>query len=231
MIVRTSAETYSRRSVLGGYRFASSLASICGFAARRSSIAIPTIRRAMRCTTRDRRLRHLRRVTHRDRRTRARYRVTCGPSALSTPMSRTRLSAYRYADAMLAPVMRGGSSTSRAVDQRQRRDRSHMPFQQSSRSVVRRTTRLRVRAVSRRHRGDGAHLVLGPLFRWRPLHFRALGFFDSGYIAFQHGSGDTQRVYLPVELGHSVRDAVRAGLRVYVRSVVVPLLGSTSATE
>jgi outer membrane protein insertion porin family len=64
-----------------------------------------------------------------------------------------------------------------------------------------------------------------PLFRYRPLAFRALTFFDTGYLALRHGGGNTQRDYLPVQHGAWFRNAVGAGLRVYVKSVVLPLLG------
>ncbi len=64
-----------------------------------------------------------------------------------------------------------------------------------------------------------------PLFLWQPLAFRALGFFDSGYIALRHAAGNTQRDYLPAEHGGWFRNAFGAGLRIYVKSIVLPLVG------
>jgi outer membrane protein insertion porin family len=228
-IVRTSAETYLDAAVLGGYRFAWWLAS-------------------------DLRLRGAW-VEYRDARDPAgnalpppeldgfdvsveshtvidarghRYGVTWGPSALLyTNIAIPGLSAYDYDDAMLR-----ASYAWRIFDEHELSISGsaevgwHMPFQQEL--TLGGATDNRGYAYQQ-FRGDTeatARVEYSiPLFRWRPLAFRALGFFDSGYIAFQHGAGNTLRDYLPVELGHSVRDAVGAGLRVYIRSVVVPLLG------
>jgi outer membrane protein insertion porin family len=64
-----------------------------------------------------------------------------------------------------------------------------------------------------------------PITKWRILAFRAIGFYDSAYMAwhFQRASRD----YLPNQPeGTSwLRNDVGAGLRVYVKSVVLPLLG------
>jgi len=66
-----------------------------------------------------------------------------------------------------------------------------------------------------------------PITRWRFLSFRALGFWDTGYIGnhFQRTSGD--RDYLPTQLDgtHWWRNDVGVGLRIYVSSIVLPLLG------
>ena len=55
---------------------------------------------------------------------------------------------------------------------------------------------------------------------------RALGFYDVGRTAFRYTSGNAQRDYLPGEAGTAwTRQAVGAGVRVYVGSIVLPLLG------
>jgi hypothetical protein len=64
-----------------------------------------------------------------------------------------------------------------------------------------------------------------PLFKWRFLAFRALGFYDTGYVGF-HFRRPTDRDYLPNQLGAGyVRNDVGAGLRVYLENIVLPLLG------
>jgi outer membrane protein assembly factor BamA len=62
-----------------------------------------------------------------------------------------------------------------------------------------------------------------PLFKWRFLAFRALGFYDTGYVGFHHPRA---RDYLPNQLGSGyIRNDVGAGLRVYLNNIVLPLLG------
>jgi outer membrane protein insertion porin family len=62
-----------------------------------------------------------------------------------------------------------------------------------------------------------------PLFKWRFLAFRALGFYDTGYVGFHFPRA---RDYLPNQLGPGyVRSDVGAGLRVYLNNIVLPLLG------
>jgi outer membrane protein insertion porin family len=62
-----------------------------------------------------------------------------------------------------------------------------------------------------------------PLFKWRFLAFRALGFYDAGYVGFH---SPRTRDYLPNQLGSGyVRSDVGAGLRVYLNNIVLPLLG------
>lgn len=63
-----------------------------------------------------------------------------------------------------------------------------------------------------------------PLFKWRFLAFRALGFYDTGYIGYFHRRAD--RTYLPNQLGDGyVRNDVGAGFRIYLNNIVLPLLG------
>ena len=63
-----------------------------------------------------------------------------------------------------------------------------------------------------------------PLFKWRFLAFRALGFYDTGYIGFYHRRSD--RDFLPEQLGAGyTRNDVGGGLRVYLNNIVLPLLG------
>ncbi|HEU4731100.1 MAG TPA: BamA/TamA family outer membrane protein [Kofleriaceae bacterium] len=63
-----------------------------------------------------------------------------------------------------------------------------------------------------------------PLFKWRFLAFRALGFYDTGYVGFHSRRDD--RVFLPNQLGDGyVRSDVGGGLRIYLNNIVLPLLG------
>ena len=65
-----------------------------------------------------------------------------------------------------------------------------------------------------------------PITKWRFFAFRALGFWDTGYMAFRNPR-ETDRVYLPNQReGVSYwRNDVGAGIRVYVKAIVLPLLG------
>jgi outer membrane protein insertion porin family len=63
-----------------------------------------------------------------------------------------------------------------------------------------------------------------PLFKWRFLAFRALGFYDTGYVDFVSQRSD--RAYLPNQLGGGyTRSDVGAGFRIYLNNIVLPLLG------
>ncbi len=69
-----------------------------------------------------------------------------------------------------------------------------------------------------------------PLFKWWFFAFRGLGFYDSGYSRFvfprAEVSAGGDRVYLPDQLDRGFfRNDIGAGLRVYVKAVVLPLLG------
>lgn len=66
-----------------------------------------------------------------------------------------------------------------------------------------------------------------PLVKWRMFAFRVLGFWDSGYAGLHNPTPRPERMYLP---GHTDgtgwrRSDVGGGLRVYVKKVVLPLLG------
>ncbi len=66
-----------------------------------------------------------------------------------------------------------------------------------------------------------------PITKWRILAFRAVGFWDSGYAGLHNPTPRATRDYLP---GHEDgigwwRNDVGAGLRVYVKAIVLPLLG------
>ncbi len=64
-----------------------------------------------------------------------------------------------------------------------------------------------------------------PIVKLSIFSFRALGFFDTGYSGF-HFRRPSDRDYLPSQLGAGVvRDDVGIGLRVYIKAVVLPLLG------
>lgn len=103
----------------------------------------------------------------------------------------------------------------------------HLPFHEDT--SLGGATDLRGYAVDR-YRGD-TRLVFRteysvPIAKWRSFAFRALGFWDSGYIAFHFPRPGDDRDYLPTQLGTSfLRNDVGAGLRVYVGAIVLPLLG------
>ena len=64
-----------------------------------------------------------------------------------------------------------------------------------------------------------------PLFKWRFLAFRAIGFYDTGYVGF-HNRRPSDRDYLPNQTGAGYRRSdVGAGLRIYLNNIVLPLLG------
>ena len=78
-------------------------------------------------------------------------------------------------------------------------------------------------------RGDTRAVVRAeysvPLFKWRFLAFRAIGFYDGGYAGF-HQRRPSDRDYLPNQLAAGYwRDDVGAGLRIYLNNIVLPLLG------
>ena len=63
-----------------------------------------------------------------------------------------------------------------------------------------------------------------PLFKWRFLAFRALGFYDTGYVGYVSRRSD--RDYLLNQLGPGyVRNDLGAGFRIYLNNIVLPLLG------
>ncbi|MDX2087438.1 MAG: BamA/TamA family outer membrane protein [Kofleriaceae bacterium] len=82
-----------------------------------------------------------------------------------------------------------------------------------------------------RFRGDLRSLARAeysvPLAKWRTFAFRAVAFWDSGYAGLFRPRTDPRRDYLP---GHVAgtgwwRNDVGAGFRIYVKAVVLPLLG------
>ena len=66
-----------------------------------------------------------------------------------------------------------------------------------------------------------------PMFQWWIFKFRGIGFYDWGYSTFLLPRPDgVDRHYLPGQLDRGfIRDDIGAGLRVYVKAVVLPLLG------
>lgn len=66
-----------------------------------------------------------------------------------------------------------------------------------------------------------------PIGKWKFFAFRAIGFWDSGYIGYQFREPDGTRHYLPTQVddAHWWRNDVGAGLRIYVKAIVLPLLG------
>jgi outer membrane protein assembly factor BamA len=103
----------------------------------------------------------------------------------------------------------------------------HLPFHEDL--TIGGAPDLRGYAVDR-YRGD-TRLVYRteysvPLAKWRSFAFRAIGFWDSGYAAFNFPRQGDDRDYLPTQLeGSFWRNDVGAGLRIYVGAVVLPLLG------
>jgi outer membrane protein assembly factor BamA len=78
-------------------------------------------------------------------------------------------------------------------------------------------------------RGDINYFARGeysfPLLKWRMFAFRGLGFYDLGYSYFRFPR-PADRDYLPNDLANRFRRSdVGAGFRVYVKSIVLPLLG------
>jgi outer membrane protein assembly factor BamA len=64
-----------------------------------------------------------------------------------------------------------------------------------------------------------------PLFQWRFLAFRAIGFYDAGYLGF-YNRRPTDRDYLPGQKTAGYwRSDVGGGLRIYLNNIVLPLLG------
>ena len=66
-----------------------------------------------------------------------------------------------------------------------------------------------------------------PIVNWRMFYLRGIGFFDSAYVAFNNQDPSGQRNYLPSQApGDSwLRTDAGAGIRLYVSSIVLPLLG------
>jgi outer membrane protein insertion porin family len=66
-----------------------------------------------------------------------------------------------------------------------------------------------------------------PLFKWRSFALRSIGFWDTGTIGFHSPRTGGDRIYLPSQAAgiDRWRNDVGAGLRVYVKSIVLPLLG------
>lgn len=66
-----------------------------------------------------------------------------------------------------------------------------------------------------------------PITKWKFFAFRAITFWDTGYIGYQFQRDDAKRAYLPGQTNGTswFRNDVGLGVRVYVRRVVLPLLG------
>lgn len=66
-----------------------------------------------------------------------------------------------------------------------------------------------------------------PITKWKFFAFRALGFWDSGYAGLHFPTTRPERDYLPSHADGIGwwRNNVGAGLRVYIKAVVLPLLG------
>jgi len=104
----------------------------------------------------------------------------------------------------------------------------HLPFHEEI--TLGGVTDLRGYAVDR-FRGDVRTLFRVeysvPITKWRWLAFRAIGFWDSGYSGLHHPTPRAARDYLP-EHEDGIgwwRNDVGAGLRIYIKAIVLPLLG------
>jgi outer membrane protein insertion porin family len=66
-----------------------------------------------------------------------------------------------------------------------------------------------------------------PIAKWKFFAFRGIGFFDSGYIGYNFQRTDPARHYLATQTDGAswFRNDVGVGLRIYVKAVVLPLLG------
>ena len=65
-----------------------------------------------------------------------------------------------------------------------------------------------------------------PIVKWKMFAFRGIGFWDGGYVGFSWRD-PSHRDYLPTQTDGSywIRNDLGVGLRLYVGSVVLPLLG------
>ena len=65
-----------------------------------------------------------------------------------------------------------------------------------------------------------------PITKWKFFAFRGIGFWDTGYVGFRNRR-TTDRIYLPNQTNGSGwwRNDVGVGLRIYVKAIVLPLLG------
>jgi outer membrane protein assembly factor BamA len=66
-----------------------------------------------------------------------------------------------------------------------------------------------------------------PIAKWKFFAFRAITFWDSGYIGYQFRRPDGTRNYLPGQDNNASwwRNDVGVGFRIYVKRIVLPLLG------
>src|SRR5262249_50844793 len=104
----------------------------------------------------------------------------------------------------------------------------HLPFQQEFASGG-----VNLRGYENmQFRGDtkvaGSAEYSVPFFKIGALAFRGVGFYDTAYTSFTQFKGNTQRDYLPGQTDQKIskwRNGIGAGVRIYVRSVVIPLLG------
>ena len=104
----------------------------------------------------------------------------------------------------------------------------HMPFHEEF--TVGGTADLRGYDVDQ-FRGDTRGMARAeyslPVASWRVVYLRAIGFFDAGYTAFNFPDPSGMRDYLPSQMvGDSwLRTDAGVGVRIYVSSIVLPLLG------
>jgi outer membrane protein insertion porin family len=66
-----------------------------------------------------------------------------------------------------------------------------------------------------------------PIWKYKFFAFRALAFWDTGYLGYQFRNPDGTRDYLPTQANNAYwfRNDVGAGFRVYVKRIVLPLVG------
>jgi outer membrane protein assembly factor BamA len=162
--------------------------------------------------------------------------LTWGPFAnLFLEASQPGLSSYAYADALLkgSYAVRLFGDLEHELEVKGAAEVGwHLPFQQEFtlggvgdlRGYSTDQFRGDVRAIARAE--YSVPLTKFSLSSLGLFSLRALGFWDTGVAAFRYTEGNTMRNYLPGTEGNSwARNAVGGGVRIYINSVVLPLLG------
>ena len=161
---------------------------------------------------------------------RHRYGLTSGPYLqLTGEASLPGLDDYHYQDVLVRAYYSWELFTGHELEVRgQLNAGRHLPFHEEL--TIGGVSDLRGYAVDQ-FRGDRRAVVRAeysvPIARIRSFAFRALGFWDAGYVGFGDRDPSGGRDYLPSQRDGTnfLRNDVGVGLRLYVSSVVLPLLG------
>ncbi len=159
-----------------------------------------------------------------------RYGLTWGPYVqLTAEASVPGLDDYHYQDALLRAYYSWELFGDHEIEFRTNLQVGrHMPFHEEL--TLGGVSDLRGYELDQ-FRGDVRTLVRAeyslPITRIRSVAFRAIGFWDSGYIGFEFQDPSGGRNYLPSQASGTsfLRNDVGAGIRLYLSSVVLPLLG------